>query len=210
MKHDLEAEELRRQGRELGARLSAEQLERLLRFEVALVQHALPLGLIAEGDARNIRRRHTLDSLRAVPAMEEATDAYDLGSGAGLPGVVLAIACPDVRFGLVDSRRKRISFLEFAVEMLGLPNAVPIGARAEAIREPVDVCLARAFAPLPRAWEISEPLLRPDGRLIYFAGREGAGVGAGRPPPAVGARLLRVLGTSVLESAGPLVIMTRQ
>ena len=197
--------------------LSVEQVDLLLRFERLLRARALPLGLVAKGDAHNIRSRHTLDSLRAAAAMEGAADAYDLGSGAGLPGIVVAITCPNIRVGLVDSRRKRVAFLELAVEKLGLPNAVPLGVRAETIREPVDVCLARGFAPLAGTWNVAKRLLRSGGRLVYFAGATGEatrglqerGAGGSRAKP-TDARVLRVLDNPVLASAGPLVIMARQ
>ena len=169
-----------------------------------LLQRAVPMGLVAEGDVEKIRVRHVLDCLRAAPALPEGRDAYDLGSGAGLPGIVVAIARPEVRVGLVDSRRRRVAFLELAVAELGLSNAVVLGARAETMDEPVDVCLARAFAPAARAWTVAEPLLRPGGRLVYFAG---PGWEAGSAPPGV---RVEVLQTPVLESAGPLVIMARQ
>ena len=137
--------------------------------------------------------------------MHEDDVACDLGSGAGLPGIVVAVAEPWVRVLLVESRAKRAAFLEFAVQELGLSNAVVVVGRAEVLRREVDACFARAFAPLPLAWSVARGVLRPGGRLIYFAGAELA-------DPAVpdGAALEAVVRTPVLESAGPLVIMTRQ
>ncbi len=214
--------ELRKQAGRLGVELDQVQTRKLLRYEELLIERALPMGMIAEGDAPKIRPRHVLDSLRAAPAMEEAAEAYDLGSGAGLPGVAIAIACPHVRMGLVDSRRRRIAFLELAIEELDLPNATVLGQRAESLTSLVDVCVARAFAPLPRAWGIADRVLRPAGRLVFFAGARRRAV-----PPAGGdptvraegltadqipadARVLDVLEPTLLESSGPLVIMTRQ
>jgi 16S rRNA (guanine527-N7)-methyltransferase len=216
VKHE-PAEDLVRSAARLGVRLDDDQAGKMLRYEKALASRAIAVGLIAEGDARILRERHTLDSLRAVPAVEGvgARDAYDLGSGAGLPGIVLAIACPEVRFGLVDSRRKRISFLESVIDDLAIANARAIGVRAETLSTPVDVCFARAFGPLSRAWDVAERVLRPNGRLVYFGGVSAlpdASEGPGRATVATprGARVLDVLRTPVLESAGPLVIMARQ
>jgi 16S rRNA (guanine527-N7)-methyltransferase len=215
VKHDA-AERLLRSAARLEVRLDTDQAGKILRYEEALASRAIPVGLIADGDAGKLRERHTLDSLRAVLAIEgDARDAYDLGSGAGLPGIVLAIACPRVRFGLVDSRRTRISFIESVIDDLGLANARAIGVRAETLSKPVDVCLARAFGPVSRAWDVAERVLRPDGRLVYFGGVSALpdpSEGARRPTLVTpsGARVLDVLTTPVLESAGPLVIMARQ
>jgi 16S rRNA (guanine527-N7)-methyltransferase len=205
VKQGSDAAVLRAQAGEVGTRLDDRQLARLLAYEHLLEQRAVPMGLVAEGDIGKIRVRHVLDSLRAVAPLAGARDAYDLGSGAGLPGIVVAIVRPGLRVGLVDSRRRRVAFLELAIAELGLSNAGVLGVRAETLTERVDACLARAFAPPPRAWEVAERLLRPGGRLLYFAGRE-------ERPEDLGARMpvLEVLSTPVLESAGPLVIMARQ
>ena len=213
MKHGQDAAALRSEAIRLGADLDDSQIGSLLAFERMLVQRAVPMGLVAEGDVEKIRVRHVLDCLRAAPALPEAGDAYDLGSGAGNDVFIArhevgpegrVIGVDMVRVGLVDSRRRRVAFLELAVAELGLSNAVVLGARAETMDEPVDVCLARAFAPAARAWTVAEPLLRPGGRLVYFAG---PGWEAGSAPPGV---RVEVLQTPVLESAGPLVIMARQ
>jgi len=201
----LDAAVLRAQAGELGVDLGERQLTKLLAYERLLEERAVSTGLVAKGDVGRIRVRHVLDSLRAVAPLAGARDAYDLGSGAGLPGIVVAVSLPGLRVGLVDSRRRRVAFLELAVAELGLSNAGVLGVRAETLTEPVDACLARAFAPAPRAWELAEPLLRPEGRLLYFAGR-------GERPEDLRTRtpVLEVLSTPVLESAGPLVIMARQ
>lgn len=207
MKQGSDGDALRAQAVELGATLDDQQLAKLLAYERLLEERAVPMGLVAESDAGKIRVRHVLDSLRAAAVLAEAHDAYDLGSGAGLPGIVVAVARPELRIGLVDSRRRRVGFMELAVTELDLPNATVYGVRAETLTGPVDACLARAFAPLTRAWNTAEPLLGPGGRLVYFAGArertEDLDLG-------VGSSVVEVLRTPVLESSGPLVIMARQ
>jgi 16S rRNA (guanine527-N7)-methyltransferase len=205
VKHPPELGELRAAAESLGIWLSEDRARRLAAFERLLRDHAIPMGIVADSDARRLRERHVLDCLRAATAVETATSAYDLGSGAGLPGIVVAIAAPALRVGLVESRRRRVSFLELAIQELGVGNARVLPLRVEAVVEVVDLCFARAFAPLEVAWSQASRLLSPGGRLVYFAG--------GVPKPAEvpdGARLLEVRTTPVLESAGPLVIMTRQ
>jgi 16S rRNA (guanine527-N7)-methyltransferase len=184
--------------------LSASQAGLLLRFERLLFDRAVALGMVSSADAARLRERHVLDSLRAAAEVDNAASAYDLGSGAGLPGLVIAIAAPDLRIVLVESRRRRASFLELAIEDLELTNVKVLNRRVEELTERVDVCFARAFAPLAEAWSAAEPLLSSGGRLVYFAGRQ-ATIEAPR-----GARLLAVRTNAVLESAGALVIMGRQ
>ncbi len=105
---------------------------------------------ISRSDAARIRERHTLDSLRAVPVVEGADEAADLGSGAGLPGVVVAIALPRVRMLLIERRPQRAAFLELAVEELGLSNAAVFAGRVEDVPATVDVALAQGVRPVRR------------------------------------------------------------
>jgi len=133
---------------------------------------------------------------------------YDLGSGAGLPGVVVAAAAPELRVVLVERRSHRAAFLELVVEGLALSNAEVFAGPAESLDEAADAALARAFAPLDRAWAAAERLLRSGGRLVYFGGGDLGRAGSIDVP--TGAVLEAVVRTPVLESAGPLVIMTRQ
>jgi len=201
-------DELLRQASALGIDLDEERADRLLRFEALLRERAIPIRAVAGSDAGRLRERHILDCLRAAPHVQEAAIAYDLGSGAGLPGVVVAVATPAARMILVERRANRAAFLELAVEELGLPNAEVFAGPAQELSEPADACLARAFAPLDRSWATAARVLRPGGRLLYFGGRELTEPGSIGVPD--GARLEAVLRTPVLESAGPLVIMARQ
>jgi 16S rRNA (guanine527-N7)-methyltransferase len=206
VKHDPAAlRDLRGAAARLGVDVSTSALEKLARFEALLVERAIPLGLVAEADAGRIRERHVLDSMRALAAVSRADRAaLDLGSGAGLPGIVVAAASPDLAVRLVEPRRARVAFLELAVERLGLTNASVLPVRIEDVLEEADLCFARAFAPLPRAWAAARLHLRPGGRLVYFAGS-----GATTPAPLDGASAVDVRNSPLLESSGPLIIMTR-
>jgi len=188
----------------LGVSLPPGASDRLRRFGALLRDRAVPLGLISAGDSDRILERHVLDSLRAVVALRPTdTSAYDLGTGAGLPGVVVAVAVPRLTVRLVEARRRRIGFLELAVGELELWNAEVVHGRIEELREPADVCFARALAPPAESWRLARPLLRPGGRLVYFAGgRAGLTV----PPGVAGSEVVEM---PVLESSGPLVIMAR-
>jgi 16S rRNA (guanine527-N7)-methyltransferase len=197
---------LRSQADALAISLTPEAEEALLAYERLLQEPGLDAGVVAASDRSRIRTRHIVDSLRAVEAIRPGdVDAYDLGSGGGLPGVVVAAVLPHLRVGLVETRRRRVAFLELVLERLGLPNATVIPSRIEDLTEPVDVCFARALAPLPESWSLARGLLRPGGRLVYFAGK------GADPVVAVPERArLEVRATPVLESTGPLVIMTLQ
>jgi 16S rRNA (guanine527-N7)-methyltransferase len=148
-----------------GQRLALERFEELLR------SRGVRLGLISESDQGRIRERHIEDSLRALSCIGAGDrDVVDLGSGAGLPGIPLAVAAPDRRFTLVESLRRRGAFLELAVQELALANVSVVVGRAEDLVIEADVCMARAFAPPLASWAIAQRLLRPTGRLVYFAG----------------------------------------
>lgn len=185
-----------------GVELDDTAIDRLERFERGLRERAVPMGMVSPSDLPRLRERHILDCLRAASLLPETGTVCDLGSGAGLPGVVLAIARPDLRFVLVEVRRSRAAFLEEAIA--DLENAVVHGRRLETLRERVEACTARAFAPGPKSWAAAERLLGPSGRLIYWAG---ATFDIVRDVPAgVSASLFR----SALARSGPLVIMARQ
>ena len=199
------AETLTAGAQRLGIEISEKASAALERFEGLLRERALPKGLVAAADAGRLRERHILDSIRAVsPLRPGDSRAIDLGSGAGLPGIVVAIARPSLHVVLVEPRRARVAFLELVVEDLRLPNASVLAARIEDVDEQVDLCFARAFAPAPDAWRAAVPRLREGGRLVYFAG-----AGAVPPETPSGASAVEVLESPLLESSGPLFIMTR-
>jgi 16S rRNA (guanine527-N7)-methyltransferase len=154
----------------LGVDIGPETAAQLDGYEQLLLERGAPMGLIAPNDVLRVRERHLLDSLRAAPFAKGRTTAYDLGSGGGLPGLVLGIVVPELALTLVEVRRNRAAFLKATVLELGLENVVVYNRRAETLRERRDLCLARAFAPLARAWEAARPLLNEGGSLIYWAG----------------------------------------
>lgn len=117
--------------------------------------------------------RHLVDGLGLVPLLDDAAPRtiVDIGSGAGFPGLVLAIARP-WSLSLVEASRKKSRFHEAAVAELGLHNVTPVWGRAEELgqdvfhRESYDVCVARAVAPMAVLAELTLPLVRVGGRLV--------------------------------------------
>lgn len=155
----------------IGLHLSPIQERAFLDLHALLLRRAVPMGMVSERDAGRLYTRHLLDSLTAATVFTSSDRlSYDLGSGAGLPGLVLAIALPLCRFVLVESRQRRAGFLELAAQELGLSNVEVVASRVEGISDGGDVVTARAFAPAARSWASARPLLRPGGRLVYFAG----------------------------------------
>ena len=140
----------------LGISLSDEQVGQLERFEALLTERAIPSGFIAAADAPRVRERHIWDSLRAAAVIRLDEDtAYDLGSGAGLPGLVVAIACPWLEITLVEARRPRVAFLELALERLTLTNAQTTqGGRRTSVIEPTSASLGHSRPPPQRGeWQ---------------------------------------------------------
>lgn len=184
---------------------SEAQISLLLSYEQSLEERGGALGVISKQDQERVRERHILDCVRAAAVAPPAGRAYDLGSGGGLPGVVVAILRPELRVSLVESRALRVAFLEWVVDMLQLPNVEVAACRiGELPPGSAEVCFARALASLPESWALASGLLKPGGELVYFAGAN-----AEVPGSLPGARSVRVLRAKVLESAGPLAIITR-
>ena len=184
--------------------LSPAQRAGLDLYERLLLSRAVPRGMVAASDAGQLRTRHILDSLRAVPHIPAEQRVADLGSGAGLPGLPVAVARPDLVVTLAEPRQARAAFLELAVERLQLPNVQVFPHPAEELTSVFDVCLARGFGDALSTWVVARDLMDPLGELIYWAGKT---FGADDEPPDVRVRLV---GDATLESCGPIVIMTRQ
>jgi 16S rRNA (guanine527-N7)-methyltransferase len=188
-----------------GINLPEGAAERLVAYEQLLAGRAAELGLVARSDLPRLRERHIVDCLRATLAVRpDDRSAVDLGSGGGLPGVVVAVACPDLTVTLAERRRTRGAFLELAVRELGLPNAFVVVGPVKELPPGSDVCFARAFADARGSWEAARRILGPGGRLVYFAG-----AGAARSEIPRDARA-EILHPPPFATGGPLVIMSRQ
>ena len=124
---------------------NAELEQRLRAYEALLRAHAPRLGLLSSKDLDRVWERHVLDSLRAVPCLAGSRlHVFDLGSGAGLPGVPVAIARQDAQVLLIEPKARRAAFLELVVEQLDLSNAkVHVGA-ANSVAGRADAVLIRA------------------------------------------------------------------
>jgi 16S rRNA (guanine(527)-N(7))-methyltransferase RsmG len=148
------------------------QSAQLHAYVALLSERAVPMGLVSSSDVDRLWARHIEDSLRGLECMRtEDRGAVDLGSGAGLPGIPLAIALPEVRFALIEPKRRRAAFLELAVDSLELENVSVVLDSAGETSLTTDLCLARALASPAASWEMASSLLSEGGRLVYWAGR---------------------------------------
>lgn len=143
---------------------------RLLAYVELLQRWNAAYNLSAVRDPAEMITRHLLDSLAVAPYVRGATLA-DLGSGAGLPGVPLAIAAPERQVTLVDSNGKKTRFLRAAARELGLGNVNVVESRVEAVSGRFDCITARAFTTLADMLTKGGTLLAPDGVWLALKGR---------------------------------------
>jgi len=160
--------------------LFGERLPLAIRYATLLSTVGIEHGLIGPREADRVWDRHLLNCAAVTDLLPGSARVVDVGSGAGLPGIVLALRRPDLRVDLVEPLQRRVNFLVMAVEQLGLSDSVRVHhGRAEepAIREIVGRCewvTARAVAPLARLVRWCLPLLTPGGRLLALKGRSAA------------------------------------
>ena len=143
---------------------------RLLAYVDLLARWNTTYNLSAVRDPAEMVTRHLLDSLSIVPLVHGASLA-DLGSGAGLPGIPLAIVAPERRVSVVDSNGKKTRFLRAAVRELGLANVSVLESRVEAVSGRFDCVTARAFASLADMLGWGGHLLAPGGTWLALKGR---------------------------------------
>jgi 16S rRNA (guanine527-N7)-methyltransferase len=146
------------------------------RYVTLLAGPGTERGLIGPREIDRIWERHILNCAVVAELLPESATLVDLGSGAGLPGIVLAILRPDVSVILIDSMLRRTAFLSECVAELGLSNAEVRRSRAEELAGKLscDVVIARAVAPLRRLAEWALPLLRPGGTMLAIKGDRAA------------------------------------
>lgn len=129
-------------------------------------------GLIGPREAPRLWDRHLLNSAVLGEAIPQGSTVCDIGSGAGLPGLVVAIARPDLSITLVEPLLRRTTFLDEVMEALSLTNVEVVRGRADALHgsRTFDVVTSRAVAPLDRLLEWSMPLVAPTGALVAMKG----------------------------------------
>ncbi|MES2117006.1 MAG: 16S rRNA (guanine(527)-N(7))-methyltransferase RsmG [Pseudomonadota bacterium] len=152
--------------------LNAQQVEQLLDYLALLNKWNSVYNLTSVRDPMQMVTLHLLDSLAAVPAFAGARNVLDVGAGGGLPGLVLAIARPDMKVSLIDTVHKKTAFLNQVKAELGLANVSVYTMRVEQlqVKQPFDVITSRAFADLSDFVNWSGHLLEEGGQFIALKG----------------------------------------
>ena len=165
-------EKLLQQGlREMRLDLSAPVQKKLLKFLELLEKWNRAYNLTAVRDPEQMVPRHLLDSLTVLPYLQ-GPRVLDIGTGAGLPGIPLALACPDLEFTLLDSNAKKTRFATQALHELGLKNVMVKQERVEKFHPETkfDTLIARAFASIPDMLAASRHLCATQGRFLVMKG----------------------------------------
>ncbi|MCY4728140.1 16S rRNA (guanine(527)-N(7))-methyltransferase RsmG [Nocardioides sp. STR2] len=152
---------------------ASERLPLVVRYTELLATEGVVRGLIGPREAPRLWERHVLNSAVLGEAVPDSVSVCDIGTGAGLPGLVLAIARPDLAVTLVEPLLRRTTFLDEVVAELGLGNVTVVRGRAEDLHGAAtfDVVTARAVAPLERLLGWSMPLVAPSGATVAMKGR---------------------------------------
>ena len=167
----------------LGLSLSASQLDALLAYRDLIAKWTKVYNLTAVRDPAEMMTHHLLDSLTAVVPLQQylnkaglgglgqGSRLLDVGSGAGLPGVVIAICCPLINVTCVDTVAKKAAFVKQAALALKLPNLIGVHERVENINQHFDVICSRAFASLVDFTQWSVGALAPQGVWLAMKGK---------------------------------------
>lgn len=140
------------------------------RYVELLADAGVLRGLIGPREPSRLWSRHILNSVALAGLLPTGVDVLDAGSGAGLPGIPVALARPDLRMTLLEPMARRVAFLQEVVTELGIDVAVRRGRLEDVAARSVDAVLARALAPLPQLVEMALPALRAGGRLVALKG----------------------------------------
>ncbi|WP_166876742.1 MULTISPECIES: 16S rRNA (guanine(527)-N(7))-methyltransferase RsmG [unclassified Salinibacterium] len=154
------------------AEIFGERLELAREFTAHLAKWGEELGLIGPLELPRLWTRHVLNSGLVAPLLWPEATVGDIGSGAGLPGLVLAIARPDVQMVLIEPMERRVDWLTAESERLALENVTVLRARAEdvSLPRPLDQVTARAVSALSKLIPITAPLLRYGGEMLFMKG----------------------------------------
>jgi 16S rRNA (guanine527-N7)-methyltransferase len=170
--------------RELGLKLSQQQLERFETYYEVLTDWADRVSLTAIRDAEGVQKRHFLESAALIPVLAKEglhlrdRSLIDVGSGAGIPGIPLKIVEPSLRLTLVEAKQRKAGFLHALLPALGLSDVTVITQRAEVAardpdhREQYDYAVAKALAPLRTLAELTLPFVRMGGLVLAPKGQE--------------------------------------
>lgn len=148
-----------------------DQLPLMSRYAGILATDGVERGMIGPREVPRLWDRHLVNSGVVLPRLPQGATVADVGSGAGLPGLVWAIGRPDLEVTLIEPLLRRTTFLDEVVAELGLSNVRVLRARAEDVDETFDVVTARAVAALEKLAKWCMPLVKPGGVLLALKGQ---------------------------------------
>jgi 16S rRNA (guanine527-N7)-methyltransferase len=156
---------------DVAATLFGDRIELARQFTADLARRGEELGLIGPLELPRLWTRHILNSVLVAPLLSPGV-VGDIGSGAGLPGIVLAIARPDVKFVLIEPMERRVDWLTGESSSLGLTNVTVLRARAEETKLdwPLDQVTARAVSALSTLIPLTAPLVKAGGQMLFLKG----------------------------------------
>jgi 16S rRNA (guanine527-N7)-methyltransferase len=185
--------------RQLGVTRVEAVAPRLLEFGTLVLEANHRTNLVGGGSLEDLVSRHLLDSLALPPWVSLKSPVIDVGSGAGFPGIPLALVHPKIDFALFEPRAKRFEFLKVAISALGLSNVAVYKTTAETAgrdrwRASAETVTVRALAKPPVLLELGLPLLAKGGQLIAYQGRQNR-------PSAPETRIAHLLGGRFAEAS---------
>lgn len=202
--------------RRAAEKLFAEQLPATQRYVEHLCTTGITHGLLGPREVPRMWSRHVLNSAVLGPELPSGATVADVGSGAGLPGIALALARPDVEFILIEPMERRVDWLDAVIRNLSLSNVRVIRARAEEASDEVmaEVVTARAVSALKKLIPMTVPLMADDGELMLLKGRSAAEEIKAAAKQIKKARLgeprVELLGESLLDEATTVVRAQRR
>lgn len=157
----------------IGRALSAKEHKQFQEYAALLRQWNPKINLVAPSTLTQLEDRHILDSAQLLPHLPagEALDVLDVGSGAGLPGLILAILAPQHRFTLAERDQRKCAFLHMAAYTLGLSNVTVHAADVTKLQNQYDVVTCRAWADMQAIFTLTSPLLKEQGAWLLLKGK---------------------------------------
>lgn len=159
----------------INIRITDQQLEQFETYYQSLIEKNKVMNLTAITDMEEVVKKHFVDSIIILNYISiDGLSVIDVGTGAGFPGIPLAIMCPNTNFMLLDSLNKRLLFIEETINKCGLSNVSMIHSRAEdggrnpELRENYDLCVSRAVANMSVLLEYCSPFVKPGGQFISY------------------------------------------
>ncbi len=156
--------------------LTENQLQQINRYIELLTEYNQKFNLISKHTVDSILDRHVIDCMQITNYIDKNAELKiaDFGSGAGLPGIIVAIVLSNASVFLIESNSKKTSFLNVVKNELGLKNVVIYNDRIENINKAngFDIVTARALASLDVLWKLTKPLLKPNGYTLFLKGRK--------------------------------------